>query len=253
MSVRARVVQAWQRLTRGQRQVLRNTSIRSGDGVSRLRCKIIMALVQGKTPSRIAGGLDKLVVQAAKPQEVQAGPRPTRPGPTSPWPSSRSATWTTRCAMHTKLSRPFAIVDHLGAGRTPACVPGGRKSARPGMSHTSCTTPPRPLPSSKPRVAWTTRLSRRRSRKRTRRNPGTFEAARRLPRASCRSATWTTKLSRPPAGTHRTAQALSRPAGRRDTHFAEPRPPPGIMQWKAASTEEGRPSLQSPPPARLVT
>jgi transposase len=56
MSVRARVVQAWQRLTRRQRQILRNKSIRSGDGVSRLRCKIIMALVQGKTPSRIASG-----------------------------------------------------------------------------------------------------------------------------------------------------------------------------------------------------
>ena len=46
MSVRARVVQAWQRLTRRQRQILRNKSIRSGDGVSRLRCKIIMALAQ---------------------------------------------------------------------------------------------------------------------------------------------------------------------------------------------------------------
>src|ERR671916_2250145 len=56
MSVRARVIQAWQRFTRRQRQILRNKSIRSGDGVSRLRCKIIMALVQGKTPSRIASG-----------------------------------------------------------------------------------------------------------------------------------------------------------------------------------------------------
>src|SRR4028118_379683 len=56
MPVRARVVQAWQRLTRRQRRILRNKSIRSGDGVSRLRCKIIMALVQGKTPSRIASG-----------------------------------------------------------------------------------------------------------------------------------------------------------------------------------------------------
>src|SRR4051794_29208765 len=56
MSVRARVVQVWQRLTRRQRQVLRDKSIRSGDGVSRLRCKVIMALVQGKAPSRIASG-----------------------------------------------------------------------------------------------------------------------------------------------------------------------------------------------------
>ena len=51
-----------------------------------------------------------------------------------------------------------------------------------------------------PRVAWTTWLSRRRSRKRTgARSPGSFEAARRSPESSCRSATWTTKSSRPPA------------------------------------------------------
>src|SRR3954468_2550512 len=58
MTVRARVVRAWQRLTKRQRQVLRNKSIRSGDAVCRFRCKIIMGLVQGKTPSQLAfGGL----------------------------------------------------------------------------------------------------------------------------------------------------------------------------------------------------
>jgi transposase len=56
MSVRARVVQAWQRLTKRQRQIIRNLSIRAGDGVSRFRCKIIMGLVQGKTPSQLAAG-----------------------------------------------------------------------------------------------------------------------------------------------------------------------------------------------------
>src|SRR3954465_10264690 len=56
MSVRARVVQSWQRLTRRGRQILRNKSIRSGDGVCRFRCKIIMGLVQGKTPSQLASG-----------------------------------------------------------------------------------------------------------------------------------------------------------------------------------------------------
>jgi transposase len=53
MTVRARVVRAWQRLTKRQRQILRNKSIRSGDAVCRFRCKIIMGLVQGKTPSQL--------------------------------------------------------------------------------------------------------------------------------------------------------------------------------------------------------
>jgi hypothetical protein len=58
MSVRARVVQTWQRLSQRERPILRNKSIRSGDGVCRFRCKIIMGLVQGKTPSQlVAGGL----------------------------------------------------------------------------------------------------------------------------------------------------------------------------------------------------
>src|SRR3954468_19009214 len=56
MTVRAKVVQAWQRLTKRQRQILRNTSIRSGDAVCRFRRKIIMGLVQGKTPSQFASG-----------------------------------------------------------------------------------------------------------------------------------------------------------------------------------------------------
>src|SRR3954447_3625584 len=56
MTVRAKVVQAWQRLIKRQRQILRNKSIRSGDAVCRFRCKIIIGLVQGKTPSRLASG-----------------------------------------------------------------------------------------------------------------------------------------------------------------------------------------------------
>src|SRR3954467_10259693 len=56
MTVRARVVRAWQGLTKRQRQILRDKSLRSGDAVSRFRCKIIMGLVQGKTPSQLAAG-----------------------------------------------------------------------------------------------------------------------------------------------------------------------------------------------------
>ena len=58
MTIRAKVVLAWQQLTRRERQTIRHKSIRSGIAVYRFRCKIIMALVQGKTPSQlVAGGL----------------------------------------------------------------------------------------------------------------------------------------------------------------------------------------------------
>ena len=58
MTIRARVVQAWQRLTQRQRQIIRHKSQRSGVAVCRLRCKIILSLVQGKTPTQMAvGGL----------------------------------------------------------------------------------------------------------------------------------------------------------------------------------------------------
>jgi transposase len=56
MSIRAQVVQAWQRLTKRERLILRNKSIRSGNAVCRFRCKIILGLVQGKTPSQLAAG-----------------------------------------------------------------------------------------------------------------------------------------------------------------------------------------------------
>src|SRR3954451_996628 len=58
MTIQAKVVQAWQRLTKRQRQIIRHKSMRSGIAVWRLRCKIILALVQGKTPAQlVAGGL----------------------------------------------------------------------------------------------------------------------------------------------------------------------------------------------------
>ena len=52
MASRAGVVQNRQRLSNRERQIIRNKSNRSGDGVCRFRCKIIMGLVQGKAPSR---------------------------------------------------------------------------------------------------------------------------------------------------------------------------------------------------------
>jgi transposase len=56
MTVRALVVRAWQRLTERVRLIIRNKSIRSGDGVCRFRCKIVLGLVQGKTPTELAAG-----------------------------------------------------------------------------------------------------------------------------------------------------------------------------------------------------
>jgi transposase len=56
MTLRVKVAQVWQRLAKRQRQIIRTQSIRSGNGVCRFRCKIIMGLVQGKTPSQLAAG-----------------------------------------------------------------------------------------------------------------------------------------------------------------------------------------------------
>jgi hypothetical protein len=58
MTIRAQVVQAWQRLTKRHRQIIQHESRQSGVAVCRLRCKIILGLVQGKTPTQMAvGGL----------------------------------------------------------------------------------------------------------------------------------------------------------------------------------------------------
>jgi transposase len=56
MTIQAKVVQAWQRLTQRQRQIIRHKSMRSGVAVCRFRCKIILGLVQGKTPSQLVSG-----------------------------------------------------------------------------------------------------------------------------------------------------------------------------------------------------
>jgi transposase len=56
MTIRIQVVKAWQRLTPRERRILRHKSIRSGSAVWRLRCKIILGLVQGKAPSQLAAG-----------------------------------------------------------------------------------------------------------------------------------------------------------------------------------------------------
>jgi transposase len=56
MTIRAKVVLVWQQLTQRERRIIRHKSIRSGVAVCRFRCKIIMALVQGKSPSQLAAG-----------------------------------------------------------------------------------------------------------------------------------------------------------------------------------------------------
>jgi Winged helix-turn helix len=54
--VQAKVIQTWQRLSRGERKEIRRRSMRASDAVMRCRCKIILSLVQGKTPTMIAQG-----------------------------------------------------------------------------------------------------------------------------------------------------------------------------------------------------
>lgn len=54
--IRASVVTAWQCLTRKGRRELRGRSMRASDAVMRCRCKVILALVRGKTPTTIANG-----------------------------------------------------------------------------------------------------------------------------------------------------------------------------------------------------
>jgi transposase len=53
---RASVVRSWQQLRITERREIRRRSMRASDAVMRCRCKIILALVQGKTPTMIAGG-----------------------------------------------------------------------------------------------------------------------------------------------------------------------------------------------------
>ena len=52
----AMVIQTWQKLSRLERKEIRKRSVRASDGVMRCRCKIILSLVQGESPTVIAHG-----------------------------------------------------------------------------------------------------------------------------------------------------------------------------------------------------
>jgi transposase len=54
--VQAMVARKWQELSRRERKEIRRRSMRASDAVMRCRCKIILSLVQGKTPHMIAQG-----------------------------------------------------------------------------------------------------------------------------------------------------------------------------------------------------
>jgi transposase len=54
--VQAKVIQTWQRLSHRERKEIRRRSMRASDAVMRCRCKIILSLVQGKSPTMIAQG-----------------------------------------------------------------------------------------------------------------------------------------------------------------------------------------------------
>jgi transposase len=54
--IQAKVIGTWQRLSGRQRKELRRLAMRAKDAGMRCRCKLILALVQGKTPTMIAQG-----------------------------------------------------------------------------------------------------------------------------------------------------------------------------------------------------
>ena len=56
MKVQQKVVRGWQRLSRRERSVMRSRSKRASCAVMRCRCKIIIGLVQGKSPTQLAKG-----------------------------------------------------------------------------------------------------------------------------------------------------------------------------------------------------
>ncbi len=74
--VQAKVIHTWQRLSGRERKEIRRRGIRASDAVMRCRCKIILSLVQGKTPTMIAqGGL------CAKSQVYRVAQRFVEQGP----------------------------------------------------------------------------------------------------------------------------------------------------------------------------
>ena len=54
--VQAKVIHAWQKLSQPERKELRRLAMRAKDAGMRCRCKVILALVRGKTPTMIAQG-----------------------------------------------------------------------------------------------------------------------------------------------------------------------------------------------------
>ncbi|MEI8283136.1 MAG: IS630 family transposase [Armatimonadota bacterium] len=54
--IQAKVIHTWQKRTKAERKELRRLAMRAKDPGMRCRCKIILALVQGKTPTKIGHG-----------------------------------------------------------------------------------------------------------------------------------------------------------------------------------------------------
>jgi transposase len=54
--IRAKVIHTWQKLSERQRRELRRLAMRAKDAGMRCRCKVVLGLVQGRTPTMIAQG-----------------------------------------------------------------------------------------------------------------------------------------------------------------------------------------------------
>ncbi len=56
MSIQQRVVRGWQALSKRERRIMRMHSRHAPSAVLRCRCKVIVGLIQGKTPTQLASG-----------------------------------------------------------------------------------------------------------------------------------------------------------------------------------------------------
>ncbi len=56
MKVQQKVVRVWQRLSMRERRVMRARAKHASCAVLRCRCKVIIGLVQGKSPTTLASG-----------------------------------------------------------------------------------------------------------------------------------------------------------------------------------------------------
>ncbi len=56
MKIQEQVVRRWQQLSKRERRIMKTFSRHRTCAVERCRCKVVIGLVQGKTPRQLSGG-----------------------------------------------------------------------------------------------------------------------------------------------------------------------------------------------------